>query len=324
MALPAEAHSNHYVPAHGYSDKRQLEAPRVSVPPPALNYDTGKPTFHVQVVPFNQTSEQYGNPDFLRALVSTHNLDLTHSMLTWQYEMRRNAQAILPFLLLGPSSVARDLAFVKNTGITLLVAARATKSVRTRATFLDPATFASSTGIATWTFDFDHPAEFISLVKPTIRAINNHLEATSIRTSTQSVQEVRGKVLIFCESGNDRSALLAASYLMIVYGVSAIAAIHMVSSQRFCITLNDDMKNILLDLQTITSAERQVSEANATTAPFVSPPDPNGNLAFRLRRPAKRNIDDFDISDEDMANDADRVPSPDFREGVAPFADAFE
>ena len=184
-------------------------------------------------------------------------------MLTWQYEMRRNAQFILPFLLLGPSSAARDAAFVKETGVTLLVAARASKSVRTRATFLDPANFASSTGIATWTFDFDHPAEFISLVKTTIRAINNHLEATCVPTSTQDNQEVRGKALIFCESGNDRSALLVAAYLMVVYGLSAIAAIHVVSSQRFCITLNDDMKNILLDLQTITSAERQVSDTDA-------------------------------------------------------------
>ncbi len=322
MAIPAGSHQNYYIPAQGYSDKRQLEAPRVSVPPPELEYKEGKPTFQARALPFNQTSLQYGNPDFLRALVSSHELVLTHSMLTWQYEFRRDAQAILPFLFLGPSSVARDAAFVRNMGITLLIAARSSKSVRTRKTFLDPAIFASSAGIATCTLDFDYPAEFISLVKPLIKTINNHLEATCVGTPFQDVSSVRGKVMIFCESGNDRSALLAAAYLMIVYGVEAIAAIHIVQSQRFCITLSDDMKNILLDLQAITSAERQVSDAQAAMAPFVSAQ--GGGSAYRARTSTKRNIDDFYTSDEEMLDVVDHKEGPNIRGGVAPFADAID
>ncbi|KAJ9608248.1 hypothetical protein H2200_007236 [Cladophialophora chaetospira] len=318
MALSMESHSNHYVPAQGYSDKRQLEAPRVNVPPPELNYKDGKPTFQVQPVPFNQISEQYGNPGFLRALVSSNTLDMTHSMLTWQYEMRRNAQPILPFLFLGPSSVARDATFVKDAGITLLVAARSSKSVRTRKSFLDPATFASSTGIATGTLDFDHPAEFISLVKPVIKAINDHLEATC--TSTPHLTRIRGKVLIFCESGNDRSALLTAAYLMIVYGIEAIAAIQMIQSQRFSITLSDDMKNVLLDLQAITSAERQVSDANAAMTSLNDAP--GRDLAAPPRPSTKRNIDDFYTSDEEMGDGLEQMESANSRGGVAPFVDA--
>ena len=324
MALPAEGFSNLYVPAHGYSDKRQLEAPRVYVPPPELNYQSGKPTFHVKALPFNQTSEQYGNPEFLRALVISHNLKLEHSMLTWNYEMRRNAQSILPFLFLGPSGMARDSAFVRDNGITLLVAARSSKSVQTRPTFLDPARFASSAGIETRTFDFDQPAEFISLVKPTIRAMNKHLEATCTRTPMEDIQDVRGKILIFCESGNDRSALVAAAYLMIVYGVEAVAAIHMVQSQRFCITLSDEMKHVLLDLQAITSAQRQVSDANAAMAPFMSSTVQGASLADEPHRPRKRNINDFYTSDDDMMDDADHMVGIRFREGLAPFADAVD
>ncbi|ETI27905.1 hypothetical protein G647_00354 [Cladophialophora carrionii CBS 160.54] len=321
MASWAEGHSGHYVAAQGYSDKRRLEAPRVNVPPPDLNYRNGKPTFRVHGLPYNRTSRQYGNHEFLRALVSSHRFDLAHSMLTWQYEMRRNAQAILPFLFLGPSSVARDPAFICDTGITLLVAARSGKSVRTRKSFLDPATFASSAGIASWTFDFDHPAEFISLVKPVIRAINDHLEATCARIPIRDIHDVRGKVLIFCESGNDRSALLVAAYLMVVYGVEAIAAIHMIQSQRFCITLSDDMKNILLDLQTITTAERQVSDADSAVMPFIMPSNDDGNVANRPRRPSKRNIDEFYTSDDEIGNGVGQLMETDIREGVAPFVD---
>lgn len=315
-----EGQTNHYIPAQGYSDKRQLEAPRVNVPPPDLNYKDGKPTFQVQPVPFNQVSAQYGSPHFLRALVSSNTLDMTHAMLTWQYEMRRNAQAILPFLFLGPSSVARDATFVKKAGITLLVAARSAKSVQTRKTFLDPAKFASSAGIATGTLDFDHPAEFISLVKPVIKAINDHLETTCDRTPSQDIMGVRGKVLVFCESGNDRSALLTAAYLMVVYGIEAIAAIQMIQSQRFSITLTDDLKNVLLDLQAITSAERQVSDTNAAMISFPGPP--NQDFAAPARSSAKRNIDDCYSSEEEMRNGSEWMESANARGGQAPFVDA--
>ena len=321
MAYPAYTHSAYYIPAQGYSDKRQLEKPRVNVPPPDLEYKEGKPVFQVRALPFNQTSLQYGDPNFLRALVSSYDLDLTHAMLTWQYEMRRNAQPILPFLFLGPSSVARDAAFVRNTGITLLIAVRSSKSVQTRKSFLDPATFASSAGIATSTLDFDHPAEFIPLVKPVIKVINDHLEATCTGMPFQDYSSIRGRVLIFCESGNDRSALLVAAYLMIVYGVEAITAIHMVQSQRFCITLSDDMKNILLDLQAITSAERQVSDAQAAMAPFAT--GHGGAFASRPRPSIKRNIDDVYTSDEEMGDDPECEGSH-IRGGVAPFVDAVD
>jgi hypothetical protein len=321
MAAPAEDHSNHYIAAHDYSDKRQIDAPRVNVPPPDLDYETGKPTFRVHGLPFNQTSSQYGNHEFLRALASCHRPDLTHSMLTWQYEMRRNAQPILPFLFLGPSSVARDPAFVSGAGITLLVAARSSKSVRTRKSFLDPATFASSAGVATCTFDFDHPGEFISLVKPVIKAINDHLEGMCTRTPMQDIHDLSGKVLIFCESGNDRSALLVAAYLMVVYGVEAFAAIHMVQSQRFCINLSDSMTNVLLDLQTITTAERQVSDANAAMLPFILPSNDDGGFATQRRRPSKRSIDEVYTSDDEKLDGVEQLLDTHIREGVAPFVD---
>ncbi|OAP58328.1 hypothetical protein AYL99_07418 [Fonsecaea erecta] len=305
-----------YFATQDYSDKRQLGAPKVFVPPPDLEYHNGKPSFRVHVSPFTQLSTHYGNPDFLAALVACQKLDLNHSLLIWQYEMRRSAQSILPFLLLGPSSSAKDPVFVKQAGITLLVAVRSLRSLQTRPSFLDPASFPSSAGRATLTLDFDRPHDFIPLVKSTVRAINDHLEASCVSTPAQHLDDIRGKVLVFCESGNERSPLLVAAYLMIVYGVDAIAAIHIIQSQRFCIVLSDEMKNVLLDLQAITRAERQVSDSSAgksTHGPDAAP---------RPKTLGKRNLDDFYDSDETMECDSEHLYGSRVREGVAPFVDS--
>ncbi|KIW24703.1 uncharacterized protein PV07_10404 [Cladophialophora immunda] len=307
-----------YVAAQHYSDKRQLGVPKVYVPPPDLEYRDGRPSFKVDVVPFTQISTQYGNPDFLAALVSSHKLDLTHSMLIWQYEMRRSAQYILPFLLLGPSSSAKDPDFVEQTGITLLVAVRSTRSLLTRPTFLDPASFPSSAGRATLTLDFEHPNDFIPVVKSTVRAINDHLESSCVRTPIQDISDISGKVLVFCESGNDRSPLLVAAYLMIVYGVDAIVAIHILQSQRFCISLSDEMKNVLLDLQAITRAERQVS------GPISSTSMRGSNAVALPTTLRKRNLDAFYDSDENMECNSEYTHGTHVREGVAPFVDLFD
>ncbi|KIY00499.1 uncharacterized protein Z520_04184 [Fonsecaea multimorphosa CBS 102226] len=307
-----------YAAAQDYSDKRQLEAPKVFVPPPDLEYHNGKPSFRVRVSPFTYSATHYGNPDFLAALVNSHKLDLTHSMLIWQYEMRRSAQHILPFLLLGPSSSAKDPVFLKQTGITLLVAVRSTRSLLTRPTFLDPASFPSSAGRATLTLDFDHPREFIPLVKSTVRAINDHLESSCVSTPVQDIDDVRGKVLVFCESGNERSPLLVAAYLMIVYGVDATVAIHIIQSQRFCIGLSDEMKNVLLDLQAITRAERQVSNSDAGASSH------GDNDVPPTRKLGKRSLDEFYDADENMECDSEHIYGARAREGVAPFVDVFE
>lgn len=44
----------------------------------------------------------------------------------WKYESRRQAQSILAFLYLGPSSAARDGKFLKEQGITMLLVIRDT------------------------------------------------------------------------------------------------------------------------------------------------------------------------------------------------------
>jgi len=327
MAAPGEGilgQTSGYVQTLPYSDKRQFEPPRVQIPPPSLDYHNGKPCFLVSSLPFEQTSGRYGNAVFLKALTACHKLEMSHSMLSWQYEMRRTAQPILPFLLLGPSSVARDPQFIQSTGITLLVAVRNSRAVKARPTFLDPSTFPSGARIATMTFDFESPYDFIPNLRPVIKGINDHLEGTCTDASIQNLSDVGGKALIFCESGNDRSSVLVAAYLMVVFGIAAFSAIQIVQSQRFCITISDEMKNILLDLQHILLAERQVSSFDAPAMQHTTQPSHQQSFSNISQRSTKRSIDDVYASDEEMGQDTQYSEDFDIREGVAPFTDAVD
>ncbi|EHY57817.1 hypothetical protein HRR83_005271 [Exophiala dermatitidis] len=311
-----------YMQSFPYSDKRLFESPRVQIPPPALDYSHGKPRIRVSSAPFEHASGQYGDPTFLRALTNFYDLNMRHTMLSWRYEMRRTAQVILPFLYIGPSSAARDSEFIKTTGITLLVAVRNAASVKTRPSFLDPARFSSGAGISTLTFDFESPYDFIRNVRGTIKAMNDHLTKTCIKTPPEDVHDVAGKVLIFCESGNDRSPVMVAAYLMVVFGVSAVSAIHMIQSQRFSITMSDEMKNVLMDFQEIIEAERQVSSFNSSLVSSRDPPNHQQASSLLLPyRPSKRNLDDVYESEEDFGPQYQQSPQLGLREGIAPFTD---
>ncbi|KAK5048029.1 hypothetical protein LTR84_006219 [Exophiala bonariae] len=308
-----------YTQSFPYSDKRQFESPRVHVPPPILDYQDGKPSFHVTTDTFKHTNAEYGNPVLLDSMRSCHSLHMIHSMLSWRYEMRRAAQPVLPYLYLGPSSAARDHAFLEASGITLMIAVRSVKAVQARPAFLNPASFILTSGIPTLSFDFDSTYDFVSKLRSIIKSINEHIEQTCTKLPVETVSDIAGKVLIFCESGNNRSPVLVAAYLMIIYGVDAFSAIHVIQSQRFCITMSDDLKNVLLDLQHILEAQRTVSAAKAQSTDLYSLP----SQLSRSPLSAKRNLDDMEASDDDMESDSSEYGlSCSIREGVAPFTDS--
>lgn len=310
--------SSPYTQSFPYSDKRQFESPRVHVPPPILDYQDGKPSFRVESDTFKHTSSEYGNPVLLDSLRSCHSLHMIHSMLSWRYEMRRAAQAVLPYLYLGPSSAARDHAFLQASGINLMIAVRSVKAVQARPAFLNPTSFVLTSGIPTLSFDFDSTYDFVSKLRSIIKSINEHIEQTCTKLPVEHVSDITGKVLIFCESGNNRSPVLVAAYLMIIYGVDAFSAIHVIQSQRFCITMSDDLKNVLLDLQHILEAQRTVSAAKAQSIELPTLPSQPSHSPVR----AKRNLDDMEVSDEDMEPGSPQHGSScSIREGVAPFAD---
>ncbi|KAL6244691.1 hypothetical protein RBB50_008219 [Rhinocladiella similis] len=312
-----------YVRTTPFSNKRLLDPPRVHIPPPTLTWENRNHTaiLSVEHGHFEHATDGYGDPTFLNSLNELHKLDMEHTMSSWTYEMRRRAHSILPFLLLGPVSAARDPDFIERAGITLVIATRSSTAVSTRPNFLHPNTLPSVAGLQKMTCDSEASYDLFPKLRPTIKAMNDHLQATSERVPIQAASDVRGRILVYCESGNGRSANLIAAYLIAVFGVSAISALHVIQSQRFCITPDDASKQMLVNFERLVEAERQVSGVNAAVAAKLDSRQYEDNTIPAARR-AKRGIDEVDDLDIDM-DETDEVESI-ARQGVAPYADSME
>lgn len=321
-----------YVPAHEYILRRP-SPPRLAIPPPTLDYSNGYPEIKItQPGSHDFEISDFAYPGFLNT-VTYGNFTTTHKMLDWSYEQRRKAQMILPFLFLGPSIAAKDHEFIRREGITLLLAIRDTKSAKAR--LLSGAKVAGGLGIAADDVDVAGNQELIAALPRAIRGINNHLAEVHSRhlsTSTQSdasnETEFMGKVLVFCESGNERSAGVVAAYLMAMYNMTVVQAIQLVQSQRFCISMEDSMKLILQNFEAILEAKRDVtrSKRNVETASHSVPassstPEWIGGLGADRR--GKRTIDDAYDSDTEMGEGYEQLDYGRFVErwGRAPFED---
>ena len=73
--------------------------PRIVVPPPALNADA--------IPEITLSAIRTSSYDFL-STVNYNNLVQQNAPLEWNYERRREAQNILPFLALGPMTAANN------------------------------------------------------------------------------------------------------------------------------------------------------------------------------------------------------------------------
>ena len=301
------------------------EAPRYVVPPPNLDYDSGTPVLiFTNTAPHVDASTEFGNPDFLRALVSYGPYHLKHLGMEWKYDQRRAAQKVLPFLLLGPGTAAQDVDFIRTQGITLLVAVRSASAARLQAKLLDPSKFKSSVGLQTLTLDLDSPYDMITKLPRAIKAINDHLEQSCSSALPTSLDDIPAKVLIFCESGNDRSATVVTAYLMVLYGLGAVEAMQLIQSQRFCIAIEDGSKNMLQTFEDILQAKRDVAiEHNVDIQLSQMPMQQVNGISSGSQKVSKRSYDSANESDEDMEDrELDEGESEmEGRLGQAPFQD---
>ncbi len=319
-----------YVAASPWSD-RLSEPPRVQVPPPNLDFSHRQPSMTVKhSTSMDYDSNQFGNPSFLLALITNGSVTLTHKMLDWKYANRREAQMILPFLYIGPISAAKDEKFVRETGFTLLMSVRSIASGPTRT--MDAVRMASHYEIRPYNVDVDSPTDIIRKFPAAIKAINDHLEETMNESGLHEYDNfqsacIRGKVLVFCETGNERSAAFVAAYLMAVFNIDVITAIQTVQSQRFSMCIDDSIKNALGTFETLLGAKRDVGRANRHQ---------NGGYHQENMRPqddqlpsvstrSKRTLDNVYNDDENMQTyDLEPARGKDSRVGAAPFSDVEE
>ncbi|KAK7956980.1 dual specificity phosphatase [Apiospora aurea] len=298
-------------PAVPYSS-RPPSPPSITIPAPALSANSGP----IKVVPSYKNVDPGDLTPEQLAIITGGMREQTarDSTGSWNYNERRNAQPILDFLYLGPSNMARDRKWLVENGITMLLAVRDMRMAHARLMFVDAV--AQELGIQAEHIDTNGHMGMIHALPEAVRKINNHLLDVYHRQAVPSGQTTttaaegsmlinhqdfkRGKVLVFCETGNDRSPVVVIAYMMAVLGMSMVQACQFIHYRRFCVSLSEEVKFLLVTYEGILNARRAVNQHAA-----VSPHKPAGK-----RRPA----DEMDSDDE---QDSDARPRP----GLAPFVD---
>ncbi|KAM7203517.1 putative dual specificity phosphatase [Rhypophila sp. PSN 637] len=237
----------------------------------------------------------------------------------WRYEGRRTAHPLLDFLSLGPISMIRDESFIKTEGITMVLCIL---DWRMSATFKAHQSRAEALGIAADKVFIDSKMDLYRNFEPTVKIINDHLlsvyrgQAVQVGEGANQGQMAidktaefkRGKVLVCCETGNDRSACVCAAYLMAIFGLSHVQAIQFVSLKRFSANFDDDSKMALRSYADILKARRDVMGVELQAS--------SGHVSH-----GKRQIEDtMDISDDEASGEMDRERYVG-RAGFVPFVD---
>jgi serine/threonine/tyrosine-interacting protein len=234
------------------------------------------------------------------------------AMQDWRYELRREAQQLLPHLYLGPLSAAKNTEWIQTNQITLLLAVRSNMTARVRRMV------SQIPGVKYESIDVAGNHELISQFQRAQEIIDAHyvaglpaesqsqlsvpLDGRALRTfqeqwlQTHGAMPPGGRTLLFCESGNERSAAVAAAYIMQHLGGTTVQAIQMVQARRFCVCFDDAIKWMLTSYEPIWKARRMYGDAQ------------NGATAVAASRTAKRRMDDDDDDDDDEWNGGGRAP----------------
>jgi serine/threonine/tyrosine-interacting protein len=286
----ASADSHHRVQEYSLQRPQQ---PHILVPPPPFS-DSKDGVVSIGNPIFNPDVEL--NVDFLSD--TPYKVIKSLSLPDWQYKNRREAQSVLPFLYLGPSSAAKDKAFIQNEGITMILGITVGQfGVR----LLQPAlNAAEELGIERESLSANTLSDLIPLFARSNAIISRHLSWTDREAKSNPLKSVPApKVLVFCESGNEKSAVVVAAYLMATFEkVDARLAMQICHTRRFCCSFEDNLKFLLINYDEILRAQREVGIQRARTP---NPP------SFSKRG---RERDESDM-DEDVEMDNERFEGRD-------------
>ena len=292
--------------------------PRILVPPPTLTTDMPE----LSLGRAADGSEDELDTSFLREL----NLDSIvqkNTLLEWAYERRRQAQMIIPWLYLGPLTAAKDREFLNREGITMILAIRA-KDNSMNGAIQAGRDICQEVGTIEAPNFFNLIGNFSRITK----MINQHI--AKVRNATAATGNPQlGKVLVFCESGNEKSAAAVAAYLMeTLDNFDYIKAMQVCQAQRFCVNFDDTIKNILRSHWDILQARRSVATSRTEQLQFTafnnSPQQAASHLTVQqnpVTKP-KRSIADTMDEDTEMGDGLDPTDALRFSgRDVTPFQD---
>jgi serine/threonine/tyrosine-interacting protein len=239
---------------HNEYTYRLPTAPRIVVPPPTLTTDMPGLTVDAAATGGDDLS-------FLQEL-DLEDIIQKNTLLEWAYERRRQAQMMLPWLYLGPMVAAKDQAFLARESITMVLAVRAQDRTMTGALHAAHDVCAEVATIEVPTFH-----ELIGRFAETTRMINTHVARYRLHALQHTGHAAIGKVLVFCESGNEKAAAVVAAYLMeTLADFDHVKAMQVCQAQRFCVNFDDTLKNILRSYWDILQAKRSVARSNVASA----------------------------------------------------------
>ncbi|KAK2001786.1 dual specificity phosphatase [Colletotrichum falcatum] len=243
---------------------RPPSPPYIPIP---MTYPKG-PAAATIVPSFDNVDAMRLTSEDLRIITRNKTQTATDRSVGWSYESRRTAQTILDFLYLGPLSVARDEAWLAKEGITMVMVTRHARVAQARLMSVDKV--AQKLGILVEYLDVLDNAQLIRGFPEVVAKINGHLldvyrsQATPVQEGQMVIDSdsfKSGKVLVVCETGNDRSAFVAAAYIMNMYGKDMVSTVQFISIQRFSANFDEDGKRMLQAYEDILNAQRSVSSA---------------------------------------------------------------
>lgn len=310
LETPMSQHEmSHYVQTQEYGSAPGQQQPAALAP---LGYsdDSMRNRESIKVTSHDYQEGDFVCPGFFR-LIKPGCFVFKFTSQEWHYDMRREAQPILPFLYLGPLGCVRDREYLRKEGITLLLAIRDERSAQARVVSGERA--AAELGIEADSVDVTGHQELISMFPRAIRRINDHIASQDHRNISSRTPR---KVLVFCESGNDRSASVVITYMMAMFSLKADKAMKAVQSQRFCVTLDEGWRLLFSSFETILEAKRDVERVR------------RANLSRSVSSSSaskKRNLDDSHVEEvmegSMMDMDGSEYEGWEARKPVAPFQD---
>ncbi|GKT45612.1 serum paraoxonase/arylesterase 1 [Colletotrichum spaethianum] len=259
----SKEHLSDTIAAAPYSH-RPPSPPYIPIP---MTYPKG-PAAATIVPSFDNVDAMRLTSEDLRIITRNKSQTATDRSVGWSYESRRKAQTILDFLYLGPLSVARDEAWLAKEGITMVIVTRHARVAQARLMSVDKV--AQKLGILVEYLDVLDNAQLIRGFPEVVAKINGHLlnvyrsQATPVQEGQMIIDSDNfksGKVLLVCETGNDRSAFVAAAYIMNMYGKDMVSTVQFISIQRFSANFDEDGKRMLQAYEDILNAQRSVSSA---------------------------------------------------------------
>ncbi|KAK5991503.1 hypothetical protein PT974_09786 [Cladobotryum mycophilum] len=321
-----------------------MAARNETIPAAPYSYRPPSPPFiHIPVVQRDQTelchpldlmpSYEHVDPAELTSndiTIITRNVVqiATDRAATWYYEQRREAQSILDFLYLGPTAIIRNHDFLRDEGITLVMVVRDARQASRTLASVDKAT--AALGIPAVYLDIQSPFHLVGIFPDMIRQINRHLldvyhgqaqgkdETGQVFVKSDNFRH--GRVLVTCETGNDRSAAVVAAYIMAMFRKDMVTTLQFINVQRFCCGFDEDLKRALFSWQDIVRAQSAV----IMDSRFQKTSQAQGRPAAS-KSDTKRRLDDMmdDYVDghgaaADSATDRERFSG---REAFVPFMD---